>query len=73
MISIWMVELGLGCVGFFALVWRPQPDVGYCEERSVRVCRTQNMQMTLPESMATIVRISLLQLNSGLTMSIFAI
>jgi hypothetical protein len=58
-------------IRFFPSVIRSYPDVRDCKEYNQS--RQHMKQKKVPESIATIVRISRLQLNSGLTMSAFDI
>ena len=60
-------------IRFFPPVLRSYPDVRDCKEYNQSHQHRDMKQKRVPESIATIVRISTLQLKSGLTMSVFDI
>ena len=72
MVTVWYRQERLRLIGLLALVWWPEPHIGHCARYQYQVGYESDEGYS-PESIATIVRISLLQLNSGLTISIFAI
>jgi len=69
-VTIWVGEHGLRGVGLFPLVWWSQPDVRNYTNWSAR---EYEVRTGIPDNIDTMVRISLLHLNSGLTMSVFDI
>jgi len=71
MVTLWYCQESFGCVGLPPCVVWADPDVRNWEKNEPKA-ETELWKMNIPESMAVIVRISLLHLNSGLEMSIFA-
>ena len=72
MVTIRNSEKGLCCVGFFPLVIWPKPHIRDCTVTSVRrATGSKEVTVTIPDSIAVMVNISLLHLNSGLTINIF--
>ena len=71
MVTIRNSEKGLCCVGFFPLVIWPKPYIRDCTVAGVRSATGSKVTATIPDSIAVIVNISLLHLNSGLTINIF--
>ena len=71
MVTVRNSEHLLRRVSLLSLVWWPEPNVR--DYRGISIYDTWKNHVDIPESMATMVKISLLQLNSRLAMSIFAI
>jgi len=69
-ITIWVGEHSLRGVCLLPLIWWSQPDVRNYTNQSAP---EYEVRMDIPDNIDTMVRISLLHLNSGLTMSIFDI
>ena len=72
MVTIPNSEKGLCCVGFFLLVIWLKPYIRNCIVAGVRSAKeSKEVTAPIPDSIAAMVKISLLHLNSGLTINIF--
>lgn len=67
MVTIRDGEESFGCVSLTSLVCRANPNVRHLYR--MNMMRARDNKIGAPESIAVMVRISLLHLNSGLTMS----
>lgn len=72
MVTVGMGELGFGLVGFFSSVGGAHEDVGNWVGGLQRLGLVVKETEDSPESIAVKLSISFEQLNSGLTISIFA-
>jgi len=72
MVTIRDCQQSFGSIRFSSLIGWTQPDGRYCDVKCQRLTDI-DLCKDIPESIAVIVRISLLHLNSGLTINIFAI
>jgi hypothetical protein len=72
MVTIRDGQQSFSSICFSSLVGWTQPNGGYCDVKCQGMTDI-GLRKDIPESIAVIVRISLLHLNSGLTINIFAI